>query len=120
MSRVYGEEFLWCFKNSLHSRHAGAKDHWSQARATGLTDDELKEAISRIYGLGGGYGSAIIRTREYGYVGGVDPEFVFGCMIVYRKDRTRGQHLRGKALLELARQVLEIGNPIPEGQLALF
>lgn len=110
-------EFLQALRKSLGSQQ-NADGRWVERSKTGLSDDELRAAIAHVYGLGGGYSSP--SGLMYGYRGGADPVFVFGAMDPLPRWRVPGaRYVRGDELLRLARHVLAIGQPLPEGQFVL-
>ncbi len=105
-------ELLW---RSLHST-CGAEDRWAERRARGLTDAELREAIGYEYGLSGGSSGP---EGAYSYHGGANPGFGFGSMVYAPQWKRPGErYVRGRELLRLAREVLQIGEP--DGQMRLL
>lgn len=85
-------------RQSLHD------EMYAGYQATGITDSELRQVLSRDWGLGGG--SAGPNMTEVYRKGGSDPSFW------YNKYRDSGKPtLRGKELIDLVRDVLELPYP---------
>lgn len=81
-------------------QHAGAAQRWNAARETGLTDEQLRDAIAREFGIEGGQGAP--RTRYIHFKGGKNPTLWIGhpgdAKLV----------LKGKRLLAAVRDTLQI------------
>ena len=98
------EDVLYYFRRSLHSVQ-DSECRWSERRERGLTDDELREAISCEFGIYGGCGSP--RIRGWGeHKGGANPMFRW-----YVHGEADEVVLKGKALIDMVRRVLEIPEP---------
>lgn len=79
---------------------SGGGERFAALRATGATDQQMKEAIAREFGLWGS-GSGMGE-----YKGGQNPQW-------WPDGRTRSKPIQGKALIQAARRVLDIGEPKP-------
>jgi len=100
--------------SSLHS-FSGARSRWIQYRDVGLSDDDLKVAISREYGIQGGRsGSEYLGFDEHSHKGGQEPAFWYGTAV------NRGKPtLKGCALVNAVWHVLDV--PFPNArQLRMF
>lgn len=108
----------------------GSKDRWQQRRSTGLSDQELKEAISEEFGLGGGfccYEDADGVNWDTWHQGGVSPYFQLSELTRTDSEEEfeeafknkRRFKLSGYELLAAVRRVLAISSPVPEGQIAM-
>jgi hypothetical protein len=63
-----------CLRSALHT-YVGAADRWAERIQTGLTNDQLKEAIGYEFGIwGGGTVDLDKRWSQY-HSGGVNPSF---------------------------------------------
>lgn len=85
---------------ALH-RYQGGEKRWQKLRDSGASDAELKAAIGDVFGLGGGNSGPDMKSIAY--KGGKQPAFYFD------KHSAHGEPtLKGKALIEKAREVLAI------------
>jgi len=89
---------------SLHSM-TGAAQRWESRRAKGMTDAELREAVSEEFGNQGGHGGDSNNPGSFSHYGGSSPRF---------EESISGSKLSGKKLLAAARAVLDIPQPKPE------
>lgn len=93
---------------------SGAVDRWQARAQSGLTDDELSEALSYELGIFGGSTSR----------SGIDVTYQRAGLKIWAArsfvDRSKtGPVLQGKTTIEMAREVYGISDP-NETQLALF
>lgn len=81
---------------ALHM-YQGAADRWSERRARGMTDAELRQAVSMEFGLHGG------SSMHGGWTAiGSGPSIQFGFAAGAKPD------LEGKALLDAVRELLDV------------
>ena len=81
-----------------------ADKRWEKLRRTGVTDEDLCEAIRYEWGLGGGQSGPDMQAISYH--GGANPRFWFGKMIGGGKPT-----LQGRRLLAAVRQLMNVGLP---------
>jgi hypothetical protein len=95
---------------ALHS-YVAADVRWAERRKIGASNAQLREWVAFEFGISGGSGGPglpWVRQR-----GGKQPKFWIGDdYIPYDAEPT----LQGMALLDTARRILKIGQPIPAGQ----
>jgi hypothetical protein len=96
---------VWCAIKSACRHIAGAEERWADRRKTGLTDEQLLEALGRELGIQGGAsgGGGIL---EINYTGRGSPRIWIGPYEC--KDKPT---LSGPALLRAVRDVLLIRTP---------
>jgi hypothetical protein len=92
--------------HALHS-FSGSKERWEKRRATGLTDADLSEAISKEFGSWGGQSYGIGNT----HCGEKPPRIWFGNA-GDGQGRRRKPDLQGKALVAVVREFLRV--PLPK------
>lgn len=96
--------------SALHS-FADAEKRWNMRRKACLTDEGLREEIGFEFGIQGGIGGDGYMVN---YKGGKNPEFSFS------NDGQEETKLKGKALLDAVRGLLNIPRPADKNQLTLF
>lgn len=96
------EEIVGAFMRASHSM-ADAENRWNRRRERGLADNELKEAIAYEFGAHGA--SSGPRLRSIMYKGGNSP------VLEIEKSLPIGKVIKGKELLTLARNTLNIPTP---------
>lgn len=104
---LYSPEFEASLRASLH-QYQGADERWQQYATTGLTDYDLRDAIGREYGLGGGRWDFNVKFYS---IGRSDPKFWYNEMSPNGKP-----HLSGAQLINRVRELMEIPFPKPTPQ----
>ncbi len=93
--------------DALHLRQESA-GWWQERRQDGMTDEEIKEAISREWGLG--HGSSGPGLVYMNCKGGSDPKFWHNAGVIDKPT------LRGAALITKVREVLQMPYPQPASE----
>jgi (2Fe-2S) ferredoxin len=93
---------------SLHT-YSGADERWAKLIETGATDAELKAAIGREFGMDGGGCAA--DSGFCRHKGGANPSFCY-------EDGKWVKWVKGTQLLTMVRDVLKIGKPVYQKEVA--
>lgn len=109
---INSPEFEAGLRRALH-HYADADQRWQERKETGLTDAQLKEAISFEFGISGSSGGPGI--PDIAFKGGSDPKFVYGSMDYYSEPT-----LGGRKLVDKVRQVMVIPYPIGVAEAAVL
>lgn len=102
------EELRTALFGALHS-FQNARERWAKRRSEGMTDAELKRAIGEEFAESGGHYAA---DGHWEFDGGKHPKLWVGRGNHYG----RAPDLHGRALVNLARELLEIPLPEPAAQ----
>lgn len=93
--------------DALHLRQESARQ-WQERRQDGMTDEQIKEVISREWGLG--HGSSGPGLVYMNCKGGSDPKFWHNAGVIDKPT------LRGAALIAKVREVLQMPYPQPASE----
>lgn len=111
--KMYSDEEVDGIKRGIH-RHMGFDERLAKAVIKGLTDEQLKEWLGHEMGdFGGIY---LLNGIDVTVQGLSNPRIWLGNGWFHDEPAT----LSGKHLLNVTRQLYDIGLPCPDGQLTLF